>query len=156
MPINIAETVIGGASNLCGSYLTNPIWTAILIILIIAIILVWNYWQYCSVGSHVATLIYIFATTVIVLIAHSEAIRAIYDDKYKNKASEELMQSLTNQREHELVSNLIGVRTNPVLPKPNIVGMHQQQPQPQPAAQLAAQPQAQSQPSQQASAISMV
>lgn len=129
MPINIAQTVIGGASNLCGSYLTNPIWTAVLIILIIAIILVWNYWQHCSVGTHVATLVYIFAATMIVLIAHSEAVRSIYDEKYKNKASEELMQSLTNQREHELVSNLIGVRKNPIIPQPGIVGMHQQQSQ---------------------------
>lgn len=129
MPINIGETIIGGASNLCGSYLTNPIWTAILIIIIMSIILVWNYWNTCKISDHVTTVLYVFVATLVILIAHSEAIKAIYDDKYKNKTSEDLVKSLTNQKEHELMTNLMQVRRANIVPQQGMTGMHQQQPQ---------------------------
>ncbi len=141
MPINIGETVTGGAGHLCGSYLTNPLYTAILIVIIIAVILVWNYWQYCKVWSHLATLVYIFAATTIILIAHTEAISATYEDKYKNKAGAELIQSLTNQREHELMSNLIGARKSPIVPQPTMNGMHQGVPSAVQSLQQSQQPQ---------------
>lgn len=135
MPINLSDTFIGGAGSLCGSYLANPLYTAILIVLIIALILIWNYWKFCGLGYHITTLVCTFAATSILLIAHSEAIKSSYEEKYKNKASSDLIEALTNKREHDLMSSLIGTRTSQIVPQPNMVGMHQQQqPNQQPVA----------------------
>ena len=128
MPLDIGRAFIGGTGSLCGSYLTNPIYTAILIVVIISIILIWHYWNYCKVTSHFSVIVYIFATTAILLIAHSEAIKATYEEKYKNKASAELITSITNQREHELMSNLIAPRRANITPQLGLTGMHQQLP----------------------------
>lgn len=102
MPLDITRTVCGGAKDLSGSYLANPIYTAILICIIIFIILIWHYWKKCSVMSHLTPMIYIFVSVSIVLICHNEVINNHYTNKYRNKAADELTDSLINSKEQAL------------------------------------------------------
>lgn len=108
MPLNLSNVICGGAKDLGGSYLANPIYTAILITVIIFIILVWHYWGYCGIWHHITAMIYIFAGVAITLICHNEIIHSHYNEKYRNKAADELTEALINKREQELMGTLTG------------------------------------------------
>jgi c-di-AMP phosphodiesterase-like protein len=107
MPLDLTRVVIGGANSFCGSYLSNPICTAILIVIIILIILIWSYWKSHKWSSHITTAVYIFIPVLILLIAHSESIKCKYEDKFRNRESDELVESLSDQREQELLNALL-------------------------------------------------
>jgi hypothetical protein len=108
MPINLAQTVVGGAQNLCGSFLTSPIYMAVLVTTVIFIILVWSYWSHCKISSHLSTIFYIFISTLILMLAHTEAIKSTYEMRYKDKEAAALVESITDARQQELLTQLYG------------------------------------------------
>ena len=107
MPLNLTNVVCGGAKDIGKSYLANPIYTAILIVMIIFMILIWHYWKFCGVWHHIVMLVYAFIGVSIVLICHNETINAHYNEKYRNKAADDLTEALTNKREQDLMSTLM-------------------------------------------------
>lgn len=106
MPVDLSRAIIGGATSSCSSYLVNPLYCAVLIVVIIFLILVWVYWKTCKVSSHITTAFYIFGVILIILIAYTESIKNIYEEKYRNHEADDVIKSIIEGDKDKLLNNL--------------------------------------------------